>query len=358
MENKIRYFFISGLFILFIVLSAGFFVCKALSEPRKRIFMLHSYEVDHVCGRPQRSGVIAALKEAGFDEKNLELNEYYMDTKRKNNTPELIEKQSYIALKKISVFHPQVLVAFDDDAFRTVCLSLAGSPVSIVFSGMNVQPEDYNKIRPCIDYRSHPGHNITGVYEKLYIAAAIRVHSRVFPGLKKVMIFVDTSNVGKAISKQIEIELKMKPVNCAWEIKVVNNWEEYKRAIFSANKDPDTGAIYPAALLLKDRDGKSYTAPEIFAWTIKNSSKPELALNYSFTRLGLFGGAAVDFYFMGYQAGRMVVRILNGEAAGDIPIEDAGRHALVFNIRRAEQLGITIPSDILMAADEVILTTP
>ena len=348
----------SGLFIFFIILSAGFLVCEAFSESRQRIFMLHSYESNDVCGQPQRDGVIAALRKAGFDEKNLEIHEYYMNTKRKNNTPELIEKQGYIALKKISVFRPQILVAFDDNAFRSVCLNLAGSPVSIVFSGMNAQPEDYNRIRPCINSRSHPGHNITGVYEKLHIATAIRVHSSVFPGLKKIMIFVDTSNVGKAISKQIEIELKDKSINCAWEIKVVKNWEEYKEALFSANSDPDTGAIYPAALLLKDKDGKSYATPEILAWTIKNSEKPELALNYSFTRLGLFGGAAVDFYFMGYQAGQMAARILKGEDAGNIPIEDAGRHALVFNIKRAEQLGITIPSDILMAADEVVLTTP
>ena len=34
------------------------------------------------------------------------------------------------------------------------------------------------------------------------------------------------------------------------------------------------------------------------------------------------------------------------------------RYALVFNIKRAEQLGIKIPSDILMAADEVVLDSP
>jgi len=38
---------------------------------------------------------------------------------------------------------------------------------------------------------------------------------------------------------------------------------------------------------------------------------------------------------------------------GDIPIEEAERYALVFNLRRARELGMEIPIDILMAADVV-----
>ena len=39
---------------------------------------------------------------------------------------------------------------------------------------------------------------------------------------------------------------------------------------------------------------------------------------------------------------------------GKIPIEEAERYALVFNMGRAKQLSIEIPPDILMAADEVV----
>jgi len=51
----------------------------------------------------------------------------------------------------------------------------------------------------------------------------------------------------------------------------------------------------------------------------------------------------------------MVVRILLGEAPGNIPVEEAQRYALVFNLDRARQLGIQIPPDVLLAADEVII---
>lgn len=206
-----------------------------------------------------------------------------------------------------------------------------------------------------MESRSEPGHNITGVYEKLHFTDAIRVHSKLFPGLKKVRVFLDTSPTGRALFEQIKIEIAKEPIPCSHEIKVAENWEDYQREIHLSNQDAEIDVIYPAALLLKDRNGTTYTASDIFAWTVKNSKKPEIALNYAFTRMELFGGAAVDFSSMGSQAGQMVAGILRGQDPGKIPIEEADRYALVFNVGRAKQLGIEIPSDVLMAADEVVV---
>ncbi|MBW1721874.1 MAG: hypothetical protein JRJ78_07400 [Deltaproteobacteria bacterium] len=328
---------------------------SSASDTPRSLFILHSYEKGHVCGQPQHDGVIAALKEAGFEEgKNLVLRTYYMDTKRKNNTPELIEWQARIALDMIRDFDPDLLVTLDDNAFRTVALKLVDSPIAVIFSGMNGQPEDYNAITPFMKDRSRPGHNITGVYEKLHFVDAVKVHARLFPGLRKVRVLVDPSPTGKAIMNQVRKEISREPLPCAWDMKLVKSWEAYRNTILSTNEDPEIGAIYPAALLLKDARGKTYTAPEIFAWTARHSRRPEIAVNYDFTRMGLFGGAAVDFFYMGKQAGRMAVRCLRGEDPGTIPIEDAERYALVFNLDRARQLGIHIPPDVLMAADEVV----
>ncbi len=344
--------FFMPLFLLFLNLN----VLEALSESPLRVFILHSYESGHVCGQPQHDGVIAALKTAGFEEKkNLEIKTYTMDTKRKNNTPQLIEEQTRIALKEIDSFRPDVLVTLDDNAFRTVALDLVDGSIPIVFCGINGQPENYNKTKRFMESRSKPGHNITGVYEKLHFADAIRVHSKLFPGLNKVRVFLDTSPTGRAILEQIKLEIAREKIPCSYDIKVVESWEDYQREIHLANQDSEVDVIYPAALLLKDRNGTTYTAPQIFAWTVKNSKKPEIALNYAFTRLGLFGGAAVDFYAMGSQTGQMAADILRGKDPGKIPIEEAERYALVFNVGRAKQLGIEIPSDVLMAADEVVV---
>jgi len=353
MNSEKKNLLIPGLIILMFI----FFIGKraALSQPTPKVFILHSYEQNHVCGQPQHDGMVAMLKKSGFTKnRNFELQVHYMDTKRKNNTPELIIKQADIALQKIKRFKPDVLVTLDDNAFRWVALKLVDSDISIVFSGLNGQPEMYNREKPFMRSRENPGHNITGVYEKLHIIDAVRVHSRLFPDFQKLKIITDQSPTGKAVNTQIKLELENADISIDWEIKVVTDWDEYQAEIFSANNDPQIGAIYPAALLLKDKKGNVYTAPEIFKWTIQVSKKPEIAVNYVFTKMGLFGGAAVDFYSMGQQAGQMVVKVLKGRNPGELPIEEASRYALAFNLKRARQLNIDIPDEILLAADEVV----
>ncbi|MBN2712573.1 MAG: hypothetical protein JXR97_09110 [Planctomycetes bacterium] len=337
------------------------FLCSSSALPGeekpalKRVFILHSYEAEHVCGKPQHDGVVKALEEEGFkDGEQIVIDAYHMDTKRKNNTPELINKEAEIAIKKIEAFKPDILVTLDDNAFRTVALKLK-SPIPTVFCGLNGQPEMYNKTYKFMDTREKPGGHITGVYEKLHYVDALRVHKNIFPGLKKTRAFVDESPTGKAIHTQmiLEINNEGKKVPCKSEIVVVKSWEEYQNKILETSLDDEIGLIYPAALLLKDKDGKTYTAPQIFKWTVEHSTKPEIALNYAFAKLGLFGGAAVDFFAMGKQAGKIAARILKGEKPGDISIEEAKRYALAFNLKRVRQLGLEIPQDILLAADNI-----
>jgi putative tryptophan/tyrosine transport system substrate-binding protein len=47
-------------------------------------------------------------------------------------------------------------------------------------------------------------------------------------------------------------------------------------------------------------------------------------------------------------------RILNGEQPGEMPIYLASKFELLVNQRVAKALGITIPSSLLVRADEVI----
>jgi len=323
-----------------------------------RVMIVHSYDRDHVCGAPQANGVVTALREAGWIEgKNLEIRSYYMDSKKTHTTPDAISGQAALALAEIEGFAPQVVVVLDDNAIREVMLPLVDrKDLSVVFSGMNGQPEAYNEKRPFMHDKRRPGSNITGVYEKLWVSKSLVVMNAALQNFDKssrVVGITDYSPTGNAITRQFELELAHEELPVTWDLHRVGNFDEYKALIGELNADAGVVAIYPAALSLRTAEGTTYTAKDIFAWTTENSQKPEMALNYFFAKIGLFGGAAVDFDAMGYLAGQKVALILGGKAAGDLPIVDAKNYAIVFNTSRANRLGITIPDALLTAADHV-----
>lgn len=347
----------TGLFLLIVFLIQLGFTGSISARETKRLFILASYDRQHVCGEPQEQGLMKGLRDKGWVEHvNLEVERYYMMTKKINVTPAQMKKQGDIALRKIDFFNPQLVAIIDDNAFREVALKLADHPtISVVFSGMNGQPETYNQKKRFMNNRKHPGHNITGVYEKLYVVQSIKVMERAVASLKghKVVGITDYSPTGNAITQQLKIELKDRLDQIDWELKRVRNWNEYKNLIQNLNQNKDVKMIYPMALSLKVSKTKTYAAGEIFAWTIEHNTKPEMALNYFFSKIGLFGGAAVNFRAMGVMAGHKAGMILSGTRAGKIPIEDAPDYAIVFNLKRSRQLKIDIPLPLLTAADYI-----
>ena len=343
--------------LILVCLAFSLITTSVAGQETKGVYIAASYEKNHICGGPQEEGVIKGLNKMGwFEGMNLKVKRYYMDTKRKNTTPEAMQKEANMIFRQIKEFKPEVLVVLDDNAFRDVALPLAdGKDLAIVFSGMNGQPEIYNTQKRFMDNRARPGGNITGVYEKIYVVRSVMVMQSAIPGLKgkKIVGITDYSPTGNALTSQFEIELKNKPSNIDWELKKVRDWQEYTSLIKKLNDDKKTAALYPVALSLKVSDTITYSAPEIFKWTVENSRKPEMALNYFFAKIGLFGGAAVDFKAMGLLAGKKAGQILNGENAGNLSIEDAPEYAIVFNLKRAKELGIEIPHPLLTAADHV-----
>ncbi len=349
---------------LLICFSCAFFIPSLLlaadNQPKK-IFLVNSYERGEVCSQPQEDGLLEELARNGFIEnKNLMVLRYYMDTKRTHTTPAAMAAQGKKALNLIRQVQAglDLVVIMDDNAAREVMLPLVGSNIPIVFSGLNQLPEFYNQKVRFMDNRQRPGHNVTGIYEKLQAVRSLALIKEIIPDLKKVVALVDRTPSGNAVVKQLEKETAGKALSVNFSIEQIGTWQELEEVVHRINQDPEIGAYYPVLTGLKDKTGKSRTVPEITPWLIEHCHKPDLTVNYLYCRLGFFGGAAVDFKGMGAQAGAQAAKILNGTPAGELPIEDAARFAIVFNLKRARQLKLTIPGEIIGAADTIYNSLP
>jgi putative ABC transport system substrate-binding protein len=106
--------------------------------------------------------------------------------------------------------------------------------------------------------------------------------------------------------------------------------------------------------------GGSFTAVTAF---LRRAEIAAFALQH---RLALVGGgraAAQAGYLLGWgadipelfrRAAGYVDKILRGVAPGDLPVEQPTKFELLVNRRTARELGLTLPSELLLRADEVI----
>ncbi len=69
---------------------------------------------------------------------------------------------------------------------------------------------------------------------------------------------------------------------------------------------------------------------------------------------GAIAALGFNYYDIGRQTGRMVVRVLEGESPGEMPVEGVEITELHVNPRAAEEMGVTIPEEVMSRADEVV----
>jgi putative ABC transport system substrate-binding protein len=193
---------------------------------------------------------------------------------------------------------------------------------------------------------SRPGGNVTGftLLAPELSAKRLELLQEFMPGISRVAALWDATT-GKAqatISESAAQSLKIK-----LQILEVRNRDDLAGA-FRAARDGQAAALAVFAspvLASLNREivdlAAEYRLPAIYQW------------RESVEAGGLVSYGAV-LASMWRQSGVIVTRVLKGEKPADLPVEQPAKFELVVNAKTALSLGLAIPSNILVRADEVI----
>ena len=195
---------------------------------------------------------------------------------------------------------------------------------------------------------ARPGGNLTGltIYEGSIAGKWLAMLKEIDPRVTraafiinpKTSSFADFARDAESMGQSLTIELALRTIENAADI---------GRVIESFARLPNGGLVLPPdATTTANRDlvvalTAKYRLPAVYAWR-------------QFVTAGGLMSYGVDFVEQFRQTAFYVDRILRGSSPADLPVQAPTRYQTVLNLKTAKALGLTVPPDLLVAADEVI----
>jgi putative tryptophan/tyrosine transport system substrate-binding protein len=197
---------------------------------------------------------------------------------------------------------------------------------------------------------AHPGGNITGFagYDGAMGGKWLEVLKETVPNLTRVMtIFHPETPVHQGLWRSIQGSAAYFGIEAIPG--GIHDADEIKNAIsqFATREDGNGGIIILPHAIINANDGllvalaQQHRLPALFSSA--GSVRAGGLVSYGYDLPEAFGKTA-----------EYVDRILRGEKPGDLPVQQPIKFNLVFNLKTAKAIGLTIPPAMLSRADEVI----
>jgi putative ABC transport system substrate-binding protein len=196
---------------------------------------------------------------------------------------------------------------------------------------------------------ARPGGNITGfaAYEFSIGGKWIDLLKQMVPGLARVSIIFnpDASPQSKFLLSAVEGAAPSLGVGVA--AAQVHDAEEMGRAVENVSRQPNSGLIVPT-------DSFVQVHAKLMVELAARHRVPVIYFSRFFTEAGGLMSYGTDNDSLSRQASVYIDRILKGAKPGDLPIQTPTKFSLVINVKTAKALGIEVPTNLLLRADDYI----
>lgn len=303
------------------------FVARAERAKTYRVGLLESRPVGE--GEERRKAIKEVLAENGFVEgRNLQFETRWGDPLAEN-----VEALKAAKVDVIITFgYPAALAAKTIATEVSVVCSGAGDPVATGLA----------------QSLAHPGGNLTGVTELATELSAKRLEilKDTIPNLKTVAMLFNASDLGMTLRSRAA-EAAAKVLNLGVQTFGVREPSDFGNAFAEMTRSrPDAIMMVSDTLTMLNRRG-----------VMEFAANNRLPAIYEFSFLVRDGGLmsyGPNLPETGRRVGDLVVRILRGAKAADLPLEQPTHFEFVVNLRTAKSIGLDLPPTLLSRADEVI----
>jgi putative ABC transport system substrate-binding protein len=243
--------------------------------------------------------------------------------------------------EKVAQQRPDMVVTSSTSATVAALKATDGTRTPVVFlSAGNPQK--------VIKNFASSGTNIAGISSASLelVGKRFELLKELAPKTKKIAMAIDPKGINYAATISEIKQTAPKMGFLVWEIAVTSGDELVKLVSAITRKEAD--AIFvPADSLLSDK----------IDVVVKQAIQERLPLICSLLSLverGCLGSYAADYMALGRQGAVLVDKILKGTRPSDLPIEMPHKLNLVLNLKTAKAIGLPVPKEILLRADEVI----
>jgi putative ABC transport system substrate-binding protein len=193
---------------------------------------------------------------------------------------------------------------------------------------------------------AHPGGNITGVFNDFpdFGMKWLELMKEAIPALSRAVVLWDPST-GPIQLNAVQEAARL--LNVKMEVQEVRAFDEMDRSFDAASEhQPDAIIILSSPMF--------GTNPRLVADLALKHRLPTVTLLTEIARAGGLMAYGPNLLGTLRQTGTMVAKVLQGVRPADLPVERPTKFEMVINLKTAKALGLSLPTSILLRADEVI----
>lgn len=333
-----------------------FLLCPDLVFASDTVAVVHSYHREFRWVQEVNNGIAdywqgkkLSKTQPNVIVKKYGLKHFYMDAKSHQDNLAYLERVGKKIISDLNKIKPAVTIIADDEALKYVAVPLKNSPLhKFVFLGVNNDPRNYGAAK---DY-SAPEYNITGLISEHPFVNSLRLIEELFPERKNIYVFFDDSMTGQGIHKNLQNHLQKMEKGVQNRIRktiVSNDWNRWQQEILR-HQHPKSVFLFGSFYTLKER-GQLVSEDKAIDWITTHSKVPELTVVSSHIADGMLLSISNPGYVHGYEACHLAGRLLSGDPVALVPIQVPAHKALHVNMKRAKQIGVDIPVDIIAVSD-------